>query len=73
MSESRCRSCNAPIRWELTAAGKKIPLDPEPPAFGGNLVFRDDGRVVSDHGAPAYLPRYRTHFVTCPNASKHRR
>lgn len=69
---SACRSCNATIRWERTAAGKPIPLDPEPRP-DGNLCIRDDGRVVSDHGFPASAPRYVTHFATCPNANQHRR
>lgn len=72
---SACRSCGAPVRWERTAAGKPIPLDPEPVPTG-NLAFRDDGRVVTcleDGGWPQDAPRYVTHFATCPNADQHRR
>lgn len=68
---SVCRSCNASIRWERTAAGKPIPLDPEP-VEDGNLALREDGRVVNAQGCPPG-PRYVTHFASCPNASEHRR
>lgn len=27
---ARCSSCDAPIRWITTPAGRKMPLDPEP-------------------------------------------
>lgn len=75
---SACRSCGAEIRWERTAAGKPIPLDPEPVA-DGNLAIRDDGRVVAyidgdgERIALGRPLRYVTHFATCPNADQHRR
>lgn len=59
------------MRWERTAAGKPIPLDPEPTPTG-NLAFRDDGRVVAAAGCPPG-DRYVTHFATCPDAAEHRR
>lgn len=74
---SACRSCGAAIRWERTVAGKPIPLDPEP-RDDGNLGIRDDGRVYS-LGTPGQgaldlgVPRFVTHFATCPNADEHRR
>lgn len=67
-----CRACGAPIYWGLTNSGRKIPLDPAPTPTG-NLAFRDDGRVVSDHGFPTTAPRYVSHFVTCPRADEFRR
>lgn len=39
---SRCRSCNAPIRWARTAAGKAMPLDAAP-AAGGNVILEAAG------------------------------
>lgn len=69
---SVCRSCGAPIRWEVTVNDKRIPLDPEPVA-NGNLGIRDDGKVASSHGFPAEAPRYVSHFATCPNAAHHRK
>lgn len=26
---SRCRSCGAPVRWTVTAKGKRMPVDPD--------------------------------------------
>lgn len=75
---STCRSCNAEIRWERTAAGKRIPLDPEP-VPDGNLFIGGDGLVRSYHGLPLGVgledepARYVTHFATCPNSAEHRR
>lgn len=69
-----CSSCHAPVRWETTVRGKPIPLDPTPVA-GAHLFIREDGKVADDRTYPALddEPRYETHFVTCPNASEHRR
>lgn len=71
---SRCRSCDAPIRWARTEAGKSMPLDPNP-VPDGNVVLLDDDRVHVLHadesadGAPTYV----SHFATCPKAKDHRR
>lgn len=73
---TRCRSCGAPIRWERTVNDKPIPLDPDPRP-DGNLGIRDDGKVYS-MGTPGEgaidvgVPRYVTHFATCPHAAEHR-
>lgn len=66
--------------WAISAAGKNIPLDPEP-NVNGNLIrvsSTDGGQIVFK--AFAYKPdlhegskRYLSHFVTCPNAAQHRR
>jgi len=74
---AQCGSCGAPIRWERTVNDKPIPLDPEP-VDDGNLGIRDDGKVYHlgdpEKGAlPIDVPRYKTHFATCPNAASHRR
>lgn len=79
---SDCRSCGAPIRWAVTATGKRIPLDPEP-VDGGNVLLHEpiDGgesiaTVVGKAPAPSLFgddaPRYVSHFATCPNADQHR-
>lgn len=76
---STCRSCGASIRWAITErSGKRIPVDAEPVAEGGNLLLTTDdppiARVVSvdqlviDDGV-----RFVSHFATCPNADAHRR
>jgi len=67
--------------WAVTAAGKNIPLDPDP-VVDGNLervTSAQDGRIVFH--VTQYKPRrdcedvkrYRSHFVSCPQASQHRR
>jgi len=79
---SKCRACEAPIRWAVTeATGKRIPLNAEADPEGNIYVDRwmADGTpvviVVSDL---ADIPRcealrYTTHFATCPRADEFRR
>lgn len=78
---SSCASCGAPIKWAVTANGKRIPLDPEPHLDGRvRLIHLSNGRearVLTDpdlaearHAGEAL---YQTHFATCPNADKHRK
>lgn len=78
---TRCRSCNAEIRWALSARGRRIPLDPEPytgPEPSGLFRLADpDGLVPTaitvPPGALEADPVYRSHFATCPEAALHRR
>lgn len=63
---ARCRSCDAVIRWGVTEAGKRIPLNATP-----TTTFRLEGegdapRAVSQQG-------YVAHFATCPMADAHRK
>lgn len=78
--DNKCRSCGAPIRWAFTAAGKRIPLDPEPYEAGNVWVDHYESgmpvvNVAADRrGVPsAEALVYVSHFVTCPNAAQHRR
>lgn len=72
----KCRSCDAPVYWGVTTAGKRIPVDADPIPTGNmaldfqtaGVLARILGRNEKHEG-----PRYQSHFVTCPNASKHRR
>lgn len=74
---SRCRSCDAPLRWARTEKGRRIPLDPDPytgPEPAGLFVIRDgDLAVAVPRDAFPHEPHYRSHFATCPNAAQHRR
>lgn len=54
-----CRSCDAPIVWIKSPAGKSIPCDP--PVLS---VVTDAGEVVRGR---------ISHFATCPNAAQHRK
>lgn len=82
---SECRSCGQPIRWAITADGKRMPLDANPTP-DGNLV----ASVVKTAGGEElrvrpYMPdlerladgtlrnRWSSHFRTCPQADAHRR
>ena len=86
---SACRSCDAPILWVVTQAGRSMPLDPDP-VEGGNVEMTGrygetrQGTVVPlvvVHAGGEQLaldgvptaPRYVSHFATCPNADEHRR
>lgn len=72
----KCRSCSTPIRWVTTAAGKQMPLDPDP-CPDGNFVFQDPAqrevgpvRALSkaERDGPADRYRYKSHFATCRHA-----
>ena len=74
--QSPCRSCGAPMLWVRTTAGNLMPLDLEP-VPGGNIVLKDGlAHVLKGdlfEGMIDEGPRYVSHFVTCPEAAKHRR
>lgn len=69
---SRCRSCNAPIVWARTEAGKNMPLDVAP-TINGNIELRSGiaHYVTPDHNAIGQ--RFTSHFATCEFAKAHRR
>lgn len=75
---NRCRSCNAPIRWERTEQGKSIPLDVEPRDDGNVHIYDRVAYVLDVHGAAIAEHRangdrlYVSHFATCPDAAEHR-
>lgn len=78
-----CNACPAPMVWAVSeSTGKSIPLDalavPD-----GNLVYV---RQLTDGGAPrpvvrhlkrdedpGPVPRFKTHFATCPSAPQFRK
>lgn len=66
-----CKGCGAKIEWHKTAAGKSMPIDPEPHPEG-NMAFDASMRLVQYR--PGQRPRmYRAHFVTCPKREEFRR
>lgn len=78
---SRCRSCDSPIRWAKTAAGKVIPIDAEPNPkgnlqlgyVGGYMIAIVVGPADAVAAQAAGIELYVSHFSSCPNAATHRR
>lgn len=77
---ARCRSCRAAIEWAThSRTGASIPLDAEPHPDGNLVASRDARGLVVRHFDPLLdLDVARgelriAHFVTCPNASTHRK
>ena len=69
----RCRSCQAPVKWVTTEAGRAMPLDAEPDP-GGNveIVAGNQARVHRQTpmvGGPFYMP----HHATCPQGREWRK
>lgn len=62
MNSSQCRSCKAPVIWIKTRSGRRMPLDAKP-----------EKRIVVNGEYAEVTDTYVSHFVTCPNASEHRR
>ena len=71
-----CKSCGAEIYWLRTERGKWVPLDAVP-VPDGNVIVGDDGtaRYVARHAAelPPDVPRYVSHFSSCPQAQEWRK
>lgn len=75
-----CAACQRPMHYVHTAAGRTMPLDPEPVEVQddranwhrGLFVYAPEGHVRSarpeDPG-----PFFRSHFATCPEADRFRR
>lgn len=75
----RCRSCNALILWTITENDKPMPVDFAPNPSGtvalavdvderGRRVWRSRVVQLDDPSV-----RRKSHFSTCPDASKHRK
>ena len=68
-----CRSGGATIWFAPTGKGRRIPLDAEPHPQG-NVVILDGVATVLPPGTRAEgREHYRSHFVTCAHAAKHRK
>ena len=80
---SVCKGCGAPLEWIDTAAGRSMPVDPEPV-----FIIEGDGldRFVTDEGAvllgrrarpeeerPGLEVAFVPHWKTCPDAGRFRR
>jgi hypothetical protein len=67
-----CKSCGKPILWAKTEKGSRIPLDPTP-VPNGNIDFFLPSEAAVYMKADPNVSRFVAHFVTCPDAAKHRR
>lgn len=75
MDKAKCRECGAAIFWLRTTSGSLMPIDATP-VEGGNIVIKDGVAHVlrGDLFEPMLDgPRYQSHFVSCPEAAKHRK
>lgn len=68
---STCRSCGGEIIWARTAAGKSMPLDPEPSQDGNVEAVRDGHGTLSVVTVHKEHPMFAgdlfmPHFATCP-------
>ncbi len=77
---ARCKTCGARIEWVKSAlTGKPMPLDAAA-VDDGNIVLREGRAVVFPLGGheeagvvKSGVPRFRSHFSTCPDAADHRK
>lgn len=73
---TECGSCHAPIVFVTSkATGTLMPFDVDPVEGG---TFRIDEQLFGDDvavyvGAVPGRPAYRSHFASCPDASRWRR
>ena len=78
---SRCKSCDARIRWATTARGESIPLDAEPNPAGnvwldvelGEHNERIETARIADLLTPPDATRFMPHHATCPQGKSWRR
>lgn len=71
---ANCKSCGEPVAWVTMQSGKKMPLDPLPQEDGNIEIVGATGRVVPRSEAERREGMlYRSHYASCPDASKHRR
>lgn len=78
---AKCKSCDAPIHWVLSAStGSRMPLDAKPNPEGNIWVDHWEGGspvvvvASADNPPPANaVIFYTSHFVTCRDAAEHRR
>ena len=69
--DGSCRSCDAPLLWFRTPAGKNMPIDDSDALnlLPGTLTVGET--FTRAEGKEMLLPY--AHWASCPNASQHRR
>ncbi|MEZ0066725.1 hypothetical protein ABIA32_002737 [Streptacidiphilus sp. MAP12-20] len=68
-----CVTCRQPVRWSITAAGKRQALNPDPDERGNTVAFCDGLGVWRSRRPTTELPQaaherlFMPHAATCPN------
>ena len=74
-----CDHCGEPIWWTITAAGNRMPVDPEPTEDGNTAVYVDgvgtirSRRITDDYPLQSYEQQVKPHAATCSNRPPRRR
>jgi|GEM_PF-3573870 len=66
--DAMCKACGAPLRWCITADGKRVPLDARPSSRGHLILVSRGGRdhAIAHRPEHGHQPKYQSHFVSCP-------
>lgn len=77
-STCRSRTCGARIRWVVTEAGKRMPLDYDPSPDGNVIAVEVKGeRRARVLGSPSDVPEgtqaWRSHFASCVEPQVYRK
>ena len=70
---SRCRSCERPVLWTVTRAGRRLAVDPRPDEKGNQACYRVGPRTWQSRSLNAadaqplgsHEHRYMPHVATC--------
>ena len=73
MNASRCKSCHRAILWAVTEKGRRVPLDPEPTPEGRFMLEGETAINIGQAHLADGIPRYDSHFASCPHAGAWRR
>lgn len=70
---AKCKSCEAPIEWATTEAGKAMPLDAQPTPDGTWCLVNGKTWKATDEDRKLHRPLHTPHWATCADAPKFRR
>jgi len=73
----QCTQCREPIRWTVTAARRRLAVNPEPDATGNTVAYLDglgswrSRRPTAELPQETYEHRFTPHIATCLFGPKH--
>ena len=75
IEQTECRSCGAAIYFVRTqATGALIPVNVTPDPKGNIVIVNDKAKILTGGMfEQAEGDRYKSHFVDCPAAARHRK